>query len=176
MTEPVPDPNYGDIWEYKGVNYRVLRLSNELIQNDEGIWEQTLKYTTERWSGKTFNRGWSEFTRKFSLVSEPKEKKKSLKINALELQVLMGMDENTHPRDKWEGGDFYYTFKSIQGYSGIPMEKVRRTVRSLARKGFMEFRRGLMTEDQEAAGSGYRITEEGRLYVEKCTKTRQLSS
>jgi DNA-binding MarR family transcriptional regulator len=176
MTDqPTPDLRTDTIWSYKGKDYRIIKLTNELIQDENGNWVPMLKYTTVRWTGLKFNRAWTDFVRKFERT-EPTQKK-SFKINTFELQVLMGMNENTVPQDHWSmDGGFFYSFKAIQGYSGIPMEKVRRTVRSLARKGLMEYCRGLMTEMQEAAGAGYRITDEGREYVKEITKTRLLSS
>ena len=48
----------------------------------------------------------------------------------------------------------YCGFAYIAANSGLPREKVRRTVRSLARKG-------LWTEDGEPAGSGYKCSDAG---------------
>ena len=65
-------------------------------------------------------------------------------------------------------GDFGYAdFATIAAESGLPRKDVRRTVRSLARKGFAEFGKGLWTEDGEPAGSGYRCTDEGFRALEK---------
>jgi Mn-dependent DtxR family transcriptional regulator len=56
----------------------------------------------------------------------------------------------------------YFTFATIASESGLAPHLVRRTVRSLARKGFAEYAKGLWTEDGRLAGAGYRATEAGR--------------
>jgi len=55
----------------------------------------------------------------------------------------------------------YLTFKGIYERSGLPLNRVRRAVRGLARKRLAEFGKGLSTEDGDFFGSGYRLTEEG---------------
>lgn len=49
--------------------------------------------------------------------------------------------------------------------SGLDRHLVRRTVRALARKGFVTLLRGLWTEDGEPAGSGYGITQAGAAFL-----------
>ena len=44
----------------------------------------------------------------------------------------------------------------------------RRSVRALARKGLAEYVRGLMNEDGQVAGSGYRATLAGAMLVNAC--------
>lgn len=56
----------------------------------------------------------------------------------------------------------YACFSTIASDSGIDQDRIRRTVRSLARKGLAEYAKGLWTEDGEPAGSGYRATKLGR--------------
>lgn len=63
----------------------------------------------------------------------------------------------------------YANFSMIASESGLPQKNVRRTVRSLARKGFAEFGKGLWTEDGEPAGSGYRCTDAGFRALEALT-------
>ena len=61
-----------------------------------------------------------------------------------------------------EDEDFcFLSFKGIASRSGLDPKIVRRTIRSLARKGFARYQRGLWTEDGEMAGSGYCCTKEG---------------
>lgn len=55
----------------------------------------------------------------------------------------------------------YLSFKGIARRSGLDPKIVRRTVRSLARKGFAEYGRGLWNDDGEMAGSGYCCTKAG---------------
>lgn len=55
----------------------------------------------------------------------------------------------------------FLSFKGIAARSKLDAKLVRRTVRSLARKGFARYQRGLWTEDGEMAGSGYCCTKEG---------------
>lgn len=58
-------------------------------------------------------------------------------------------------------GFCYLSFAGIASRSGLDPKLVRRTVRSLARKGFAQYCRGLWTEDGEVAGSGYACTQAG---------------
>lgn len=58
-----------------------------------------------------------------------------------------------------EGNCLY--FKTIAESANIPLNRVRRTVRSLARKGFAEYVRGLFDSDGMVAGSGYCCTRAG---------------
>jgi len=56
----------------------------------------------------------------------------------------------------------YLNFDGIAGRSGLDRLHVRRTVRSLARKGLAEYGKGLWTDDGTPAGAGYRCTAAGR--------------
>ena len=53
-------------------------------------------------------------------------------------------------------------FDLVSRKSGLPRNLVRRTVRSLARKGITEFAQTCWTEDGEIAGAGYMLTKQGR--------------
>ena len=53
-------------------------------------------------------------------------------------------------------------FKTIKFHTGFDVKIVRRTCRSLKRKGLAEFHNGLWTEDGEPAGSGYCASPAGR--------------
>ena len=53
-------------------------------------------------------------------------------------------------------------FKGVAGRADIEAGNVRRVVRSLARKGLLEFQRGLFDEcDGSVAGAGYGLTDAG---------------
>lgn len=55
----------------------------------------------------------------------------------------------------------FLNFKGIAARSGLEPRLVRRTVRSLARKGLAQYGKGLWTSDGELAGSGYCCTKAG---------------
>jgi hypothetical protein len=55
----------------------------------------------------------------------------------------------------------FLSFKGVAERSGLDPKLVRRTVRSLARKGFARYGKGLWTDDGELAGAGYCCTKEG---------------
>jgi hypothetical protein len=77
-----------------------------------------------------------------------------LAMSPNEQKVLIALTE--------EAGDFgFCSFKLLQIHTGLDRKIVRRACRSLARKGFAEFQRGLWTEDGEPAGSGYQATTKG---------------
>jgi hypothetical protein len=52
-------------------------------------------------------------------------------------------------------------FRTIAEIGGIDPKKVRRAVRSLARKGYAEYVRGLFDDEGKTAGSGYCCTRAG---------------
>lgn len=79
----------------------------------------------------------------------------AVKLSGRERAVLVGMldcpEENC------------MTFAGIAESSGLPREHVRRAVRSLARKGFAYYAKGLWSEyTNRPAGAGYGLTEIGR--------------
>jgi hypothetical protein len=62
--------------------------------------------------------------------------------------------------------DFCYLgFAGIMSRTGLDRKIVRRSARSLARKGLAQFGSGLWTDDGEPAGSGYRCTKEGAALI-----------
>jgi len=61
----------------------------------------------------------------------------------------------------------YMTFATIAADSGIDLKHIRRTVRSLARKGWAEYGKGLCDEDGEFRGAGYRCTLDGFIEYRK---------
>lgn len=83
-------------------------------------------------------------------------------VSERELKVLVALDADY-------SGEFYcwlaLYFRTIAERSGIEPHLVRRVVRSLARKGFAQYERGLFTEDGVTAGSGYRCTQAGHDFL-----------
>lgn len=55
----------------------------------------------------------------------------------------------------------FLSFVSIAQRSGLDRSHVRRSIRSLARKGLAEFSRGLTSDDGDFRGSGYGLTKAG---------------
>ena len=78
-----------------------------------------------------------------------------MKLNDDEQQVMMFLGLESEPG--------YYGFAGIiDNCIGLDRKRVRRACRSLARKGLLQFGRGLWTEDGEPAGSGYGATTDGK--------------
>ena len=73
------------------------------------------------------------------------------------LEYLASIFEN-------EGNCTY--FRVIAEYTKLTEKQVKRSVRSLARKGLAKYERGLFDDDGFTAGSGYRATEEGNNLIE----------
>lgn len=73
-------------------------------------------------------------------------------------QVLRALDECTKPYGEYCAG---FRMLSAQAEIKDPRE-VRRVVRHLARKGYAEFHKGLITDDGTFAGAGYCITVSGK--------------
>lgn len=59
------------------------------------------------------------------------------------------------------------SFDYLSDESKIPVKELPSLMKSLRAKELVEFNRGLMTEDNEVAGSGYCLTSEGRKLVDK---------
>ncbi len=78
-------------------------------------------------------------------------------INENEKKVLIFMAESY---DSFGGGGCYY-FKTIADDVKLEIKQVRRACRSLKKKGFAEYIRGLFDEDGMVAGSGYCCTNKG---------------
>lgn len=64
-----------------------------------------------------------------------------------------------------EEGSCTYT-RVVEKQTGI--EKARRYIRSLVRKGLLEYHRGLFDDDGMVAGSGYCISTAGEVWVDPC--------
>ena len=84
-------------------------------------------------------------------------------MSPIEMQVLRALADHYEPR----GNGMFFNFASLAVESEVPRSKIRRTVRSLARKGFAEYGKGLWTEDGRPAGSGYRCTDTGNSVAEQ---------
>lgn len=67
-------------------------------------------------------------------------------------------------------GEMCVPFAPIQRHTEYDRKTVRRHVRALARKGFAEYFRGLITEDGDFAGAGYCITKAGLAVYEDGAK------
>ena len=68
----------------------------------------------------------------------------------------------------WRGCDpdfGYLSFAGISCRSGVPQHLTRRVTRALARKGMVQFARGLWDEDGEMRGSGYGLTKCGHDWI-----------
>lgn len=81
-------------------------------------------------------------------------------IKAIEDHVIVALDNNS------TGEGWYVYTKAIARNLNIPIDWARTALRSLREKGLVEYRRGLMNEDGEVAGSGYGLTQEGRTRLE----------
>lgn len=82
------------------------------------------------------------------------------RLTPREVPVLIALDEWTKP-----SGEMCVPFATLSGEpkDSAETKEVRRVVRQLARKGLAEFHRGLFTEDGDMCGSGYCISDKGRL-------------
>ena len=80
-----------------------------------------------------------------------------------QLLVLIALDE--HYCSYLGAGEFFLPFKAISSVTGLDRAQVKRAVRRLARCGFAEYSRGLMSEDGEVAGSGYACTKAGHEHL-----------
>ena len=68
----------------------------------------------------------------------------------------------------WDGisRDYCLNFKGVTRRSDVEPHNVRRVVRALARKGMLEFQRGLFNEtDGSLAGAGYGLTSAGESHL-----------
>jgi hypothetical protein len=63
----------------------------------------------------------------------------------------------------------YLTFEATAQYSGIAKHRIRRAVRAIARKGLLQFGKGLWTDEGALYGSGYGLTDAGREYLNTIT-------
>jgi hypothetical protein len=59
--------------------------------------------------------------------------------------------------------DWFAPFKSIASNGNLEPYLVRKSVRHIARKGLAEYASGLMNDDGEVMGAGYRLTADGWL-------------
>lgn len=98
-----------------------------------------------------------------ALHPEPKPVEVVKKVTETERKVLECLAENSR-RD----GEMCITFSWIVDDTKLTLAQVRRSCRALRKKGLAEFYRGLMTEDGEAAGSGYSITRAGESVISPC--------
>lgn len=85
-------------------------------------------------------------------------------LNPNELKILESLNEI---RSESEEGTCC-GFDWIRQGTGLDRAAARRACRSLARKGFAEFHRGLMDDEGKVAGSGYCISVAGEAYLNPC--------
>lgn len=72
----------------------------------------------------------------------------------------------------WEGcsEDYgYLSFASVSRRSSVEPYKIRRAVRAIARKGLLQFGKGLWDDEGSPRGSGYGLTKTGRAYLDTIT-------
>jgi hypothetical protein len=79
-------------------------------------------------------------------------------LTALERQALVGMNA---PEDCSS-----FTFAQIAERSGLERCRVRRVVRSLARKGMAQYWRTAFYEDENKLAAGYALTDAGRNFAD----------
>ena len=77
-----------------------------------------------------------------------------MKLNDNERKVLAALNYN-------EDGICFSGFAFLMEETGLDRKAVRRSCRSLKRKGLAQFASGLWNEDGEPRGSGYAATKEG---------------
>lgn len=77
-------------------------------------------------------------------------------LNPNEVKVLAALTS------VYDGEGFgFFCFRAIGRRARVNRKIVRRSCRSLARKGLAQFSRGLWSEDGEPRGSGYAATKAG---------------
>lgn len=67
----------------------------------------------------------------------------------------------------WAGMDRDFSiisFATTANRSGVDMKHIRRTVRALARKGYLEFCQSAWSDEGEMCGAGYGLTDKGEKY------------
>lgn len=79
-------------------------------------------------------------------------------MSPTERQILDLLSQRNSPYD---GEHYCVPFAPLMRESGLARNVVRRACRSLARKGYAQFYKGLWTEDGEPAGAGYCISPKG---------------
>jgi hypothetical protein len=84
----------------------------------------------------------------------------SARVSDRERYVLIALAEHYG----WETECLYMS--TISDYTGLDRKQVRRSVRSLARKGLAEYVRGLFDDEGMTAGSGYRCTDAGISFLD----------
>ena len=65
--------------------------------------------------------------------------------------------------DRGEHDEYAYYTRTIASSTGLDHRITRLALRALSRKGVAELVRGLMSDDGYLAGSGYRVTDAGRV-------------
>ncbi len=94
---------------------------------------------------------------------------KEITVSEREEMALMALYETYEDY----GDELCIYFSVVAERSGLPLNKVRRTVRALARKELAIYQRGLFDDDGMVAGSGYRCTEKGADLAVKIKEAKQ---
>lgn len=81
------------------------------------------------------------------------------------LKVLKAYVENAED-------DYVYRYSWIEDYSGLNRRQAEKAVRELRQAKYLEYVKGLMTEDGEVAGSGHAIGYGKRDDIIKLLKKR----
>lgn len=84
------------------------------------------------------------------------------RVNENERKVLEYLAES------WSDEVNCYFFKGIAEQTKLEIKQVRRACRSLKKKGYAEFVRGLFDDDGMVAGSGYCATRKGAALISPC--------
>lgn len=90
----------------------------------------------------------------------------AIKLTEIEKKVLEVLAED-YDSSGWDETGFW-SFDPLEKKTGIERRKVRLACRSLARKGFAKYMRGLVNLDGEMAGAGYGATEQGAALITPC--------
>lgn len=80
-----------------------------------------------------------------------------------ERKVLAALAED-YSDDEWHA----WYLRDLVTETKLEIAQVRRACRSLAKKGYAKYERGLFNEDGEVAGSGYRATLAGAALMHPC--------
>lgn len=88
------------------------------------------------------------------------DKNGTIKLNEDEAKCLEILDKSY-------GNDLVYSFSYYEADTGLDRKRVRRAIRSLARRGFAEYHKGLMDDDGMVAGSGYIGTKKGSDFLQE---------
>lgn len=105
--------------------------------------------------GRSLRDGLSSLRDEAGKPSSPKASIPSATVTANEREALLGL-AGTHPFEEFR------TFKGVANRCALAPHLIRRTVRSVARKGLAVYSNGLWDDDGRPAGAGYALTDAGQ--------------